>query len=207
MPGELAPALVGRQPVEQHGKHPDLPRLQPEELVGVVDRAITREAGEIAAAFAVRRVSLPERDDVVEQRAAVLFREFGKVGFHGDALRENRVGSDNGPEAEIVAAEVTRLVASFGGWPACLPAFAGGLRRGRHRLPPSTKWIRLSRAVTRPCRRGRVACANGNWRRGRRRSRMFGRPAGRAGVQRWMCRPRFTSVHPSYLAGRSYEGG
>ena len=69
--------------VMEHGKRPHLPRLKPDKLVGVVDRSVAVETGEEAAALAVHGVILPEGDDIIEQRSAILFRQDGKALVHG----------------------------------------------------------------------------------------------------------------------------
>ena len=67
--------------VVQHGEHPHLPALQPDELIGIEHAAVAVQAGEIPAIFGILRLFQPERKHLPVQFVAIALRRRGKIHF------------------------------------------------------------------------------------------------------------------------------
>jgi hypothetical protein len=65
--GHFEPLRTVVHLIEQHGKSPYLPGLEPRKLIGVVNPTGAVQAGEVAAVDRVGRVFHPEGDHVIQQ--------------------------------------------------------------------------------------------------------------------------------------------
>ena len=66
--------------VVQHGEHPDLPALQPDELVGVEDASVPVQASEIPAVLQVLGFLQPERQHAAVELLAIALGHGHKIG-------------------------------------------------------------------------------------------------------------------------------
>ena len=72
--GGLEPLLTGLHGVVEFREHPYFAALQPDELIGVVNRAVAVEAGEVATELGVLGFVEPEGDHAKEELRAILLR-------------------------------------------------------------------------------------------------------------------------------------
>ena len=72
----IEPLLTLFYIVVQHGEHPHLASLQPDEFIGIEYFAFAIQACKIAAELFVNRVIEPEWENIVEEFAAILGNEF-----------------------------------------------------------------------------------------------------------------------------------
>ena len=73
MQRDLKPLLLFLNSIEQCREHPDLPRLQPDELISIIDISRVTETGEVSPTLLI--------DGVLEPKGNHLFEEFLAVEF------------------------------------------------------------------------------------------------------------------------------
>ena len=69
--GSIKPFLTRLHSVVELGEHPHFAALHPNELIGIVNRAVAIKAGEIAAKLLILGLVEPERNHAVKKLRAI----------------------------------------------------------------------------------------------------------------------------------------